>query len=366
MKKILFLTPYLPSDRAGGENFTRLLLEELSKTCQIDLIYFKYQADSFYIAPNSNIRILKIMKNSLFVKMKNFILYPFLHPVFSVRFDRCLLIYMKYLITVNQYDFLYLDHSQMFLYGKFFLSIKKILMSHDVMYQRYLRMGKRLNLYLVRCSEKKVISLPNSTIFTFSRKDATIINDIYNKSALVTNFFLDKMVVDSIPTEINDKIVFFGKWGRRDNLDGLIWFFDQVYNKIHRKIEILIIGLGLPDSICSKLSKYSNVKYLGYVKDPYYIISSSLSLVSPLFSGAGVKVKVIEALACGTPVIGTGISFEGIDANFRSFMFEADNAMQFVEIIDKLNISLSDRVGFKRRFLEKYHSLSILEYIKNL
>lgn len=47
MKKILFLTPYLPSNRAGGENFTRLLLEELSKTCQIDLIYFKYRTDPF-------------------------------------------------------------------------------------------------------------------------------------------------------------------------------------------------------------------------------------------------------------------------------------------------------------------------------
>ena len=58
MKKILFLTPYLPSNRAGGENFTRLLLEELSKTCQIDLIYFKYRTDPFYIVPNSNIKVL--------------------------------------------------------------------------------------------------------------------------------------------------------------------------------------------------------------------------------------------------------------------------------------------------------------------
>ena len=84
MKKILFLTPYLPSNRAGGENFTRLLLEELSKTCQIDLIYFKYRTDPFYIVPNSNIKVLKVMKNSSFIKLKNFILYPILHPILEL------------------------------------------------------------------------------------------------------------------------------------------------------------------------------------------------------------------------------------------------------------------------------------------
>jgi len=34
----------------------------------------------------------------------------------------------------------------------------------------------------------------------------------------------------------------------------------------------------------------------------------SKALISPLFTGAGIKVKVIEALACGIPVIGTDIA----------------------------------------------------------
>lgn len=66
--KILFLTPYLPSNRAGGENFTRLLLEQLSISCQIDLVYYKYYLDPYYVAPNDNVRILKVCPNSTIIK----------------------------------------------------------------------------------------------------------------------------------------------------------------------------------------------------------------------------------------------------------------------------------------------------------
>ena len=52
---------------------------------------------------------------------------------------------------------------------------------------------------------------------------------------------------------------------------------------------------------------------LGFVDNPYKIMSESLGLIAPLFHGAGIKVKVIESLACGTPVIGTEVAFEGID-----------------------------------------------------
>lgn len=366
MKKILFLTPYLPSNRAGGENFTRLLLEELSKTCQIDLIYFKYRTDPFYIVPNSNIKVLKVMKNSSFIKLKNFILYPILHPIFSIRFDWFLLRYIKYLTTINQYDFLYLDHSQMFIYGMYVSSLKKILMSHDVMYQRFLRMRNPLNLMAIRYSEKRTLSVDKSVVFTFSKKDSDIIRKIYGKPSLVTIFFLDRNVINAMPYKIENQIVFFGKWNRKDNFDGLIWFFENVYSKITRKLNILIIGIGLPDSINLSITKNHNVTYLGYTNNPYPIIANSILLVSPLFSGAGVKVKVVEALACGTPVLGTEISFEGIDSCFKKFMLDAENAADFVKTINRLAIPLNERQKFKDEFLREYHNQSILGYIEAL
>ena len=69
--RILFLTPYVPSDRAGGEKFTKLLLEDLSKENQVDLVYYKYSFDKEYVCPNENVRVLKVCKNSTLVKLWN-------------------------------------------------------------------------------------------------------------------------------------------------------------------------------------------------------------------------------------------------------------------------------------------------------
>ena len=118
--KILFLTPYLPSNRAGGENFTRLLLEQLSISCRIDLVYYKYYLDPYYVAPNDNVRILKVCPNSTIIKLKNCGGYPFIHPLFSVRFDRKLLKFLRQIVSEEDYDWLYLDHSQMFLMENIF------------------------------------------------------------------------------------------------------------------------------------------------------------------------------------------------------------------------------------------------------
>lgn len=274
MKHILFLTPYVPSSRAGGENFTRLLLEKLSVDNKIDLIYYRYADDPVYTCPNDNVRVMKEIINSTVVKLKHALMYPTMHPIFTIRFDRALLAYVKQIMAENKYDLFYLDHSQMFLYGKYFPEINKILMAHDVMAQRFSRTGNIVNRKFVLNAEGKLMSIPNSTIFTFSEKDCNIIKAAYGLESRATNFFLDQMVIDAVPTQTDKRIIFFGKWKRADNFEGLKWFFDNVYEKLDKSIHISIIG-------------------------------------------AGVKVKVVESLACGTPVIGNDIAFESISGIYN-------------------------------------------------
>lgn len=365
MKKILFLTPHVPSNRAGGENFTRLLLLALAENNEVDLIYYKYKEDPFY-EPSKNIRVLCAKENSTLVKLKNFILYPFVHPLFSVRFDWSLLLFIQKTISANNYDLLYLDHSQMALYGKFFPKIKKIIMSHDVMAQRYSRKGNKLIKRYILRSEGNLIKIPNTIVFSFSEKDKNIIRDVYNCDSKVTNFILENMVIDACPTKISKRIVFMGKWKRADNFDGLKWFFKHCYNSISKGVEIVIIGKWLPEEFLNIINNYGNVKYLGFVENPYKLIADSIAVISPLFSGAGVKVKVVESLACGTPVIGTNIAFEGISKQFESFMFLANTPHDYVKCIENIDISITERINFKTGFIKSYQSETITNYIEQI
>ena len=366
MKKILFLTPHVPSLRAGGAKFTYLLLKELSSYAQIDLIYFKYDDEPEYCVPNENIKILRIMKNSTLVKIFHVLQHPFMHPIFSVRFDYLFLKYIKKIIKVNDYNLLYLDHSQMFIYGAYFPKIKKLLMAHDVMAQRYERHGNMLSKKLILRDEKNLMKMPNSIVFTFSEKDNDIIINKYNVRAYSTNFFLDEDIINATPNLIKRNIVLMGKWDRTDNLDGLIWFLDNVYPLLAKDIKIAIYGKWMPENIIKRIKDEAQIEYYGFVKNPYPSIANSLAMISPLFSGAGVKVKVVEALACGTPVVGTNIAFEGISKDYTLFMKQADNAENFAKLINDMNISISERRQFKKKFLQNYHNKNIISLINQL
>lgn len=366
MKRILFLTPFAPSNKAGGENFTRLLLENLSVDFQIDLIYYRYADDPPYKCPNDNIKVVKDIVNSKIVKLKNWLCYPFIHPIFAIRFDRNVLALVRKLVNENSYDFLYLDHSQMALYGKYFPDMRKIMMSHDVMAQRFARSGGWLSRKLITAGEREMMSIPNTIVFSFSEKDRKIIKDTYGIDSRVTNFFLDESLVKAKPEKIERRIVFFGKWKRPDNFDGLKWFFDNVYNHLAKDIRISIIGKWMPDDFQNKIRGCENVEYLGFVEDPYPLIANSLATISPLFSGAGVKVKVVESLACGTPVIGGSIAFEGISSNFKDFMINADTPEEYADRINNMDISLEARCNFKQNFLDNYQRQLISTYINTL
>ena len=363
MKKILFLTPYVPSSRAGGENFTRLLLEELSKNNYIDLLYYRYADDPAYVCPNGNVKVVKEIINSTSLKIRNYLMYPFVHPIFSIRFNRRVLKFIKNLVTTNNYDLLYLDHSQMALYGKFFPEIQKILMSHDVMAQRFSRQGDVLSKALVLKGEGQLMRLPNTAVFSFSEKDRNIIRQEYGIDSKVTNFFLDDMVVNAKPNQIEKRLVFMGKWKRADNFDGIKWFFDNVYGKIDKSYKISIIGKWLPDNFVVHIKNLTNVEYLGFVDNPYEIIANSTATISPIFSGAGVKVKVVESLACGTPVIGNEIAFEGISDEFSDFMIYANTPEDYAYKINGLDIAISERSEFKESFMNIYQKQQISNYI---
>lgn len=365
MKKILFITPFTPSNKAGGENFTRLLLNKLSSDFMIDLIYYRYSEDLPYISPNNNIRVVKEIKNSLYVKLKNWLSYPFIHPIFAIRFDRSVLRILKQLQKDNNYDFLYLDHSQMALYGQYFPHMRKILMSHDVMAQRFSRRGSWWNRKLIINGERRVMTMPNTTIFTFSEKDRGIIKNTYGVDSEVSNFFLDDKIVNAIPERIENRIVFFGKWKRPDNFEGLQWFFQNVYYKIDKSIQISIVGNWLPEFFQEEIKKYENVEYLGFVEDPYPLIANSLATISPLFTGAGVKVKVVESIACGTPVIGTEIAFEGLPEKYNRMMLLANDADSYLKAMT-VDIPIEERCHIKKEFIEDYTSESIPQFLHRI
>lgn len=366
MKKILFITAFTPSDIAAAEKNTKIMLYDLGRSYCVDLVYFAYSTDIEY-APAPNVNVLKKVPYSFPIKIKNMLLCPVYHPFFTVRFNRRLLRGLQTAINKNGYDAIVFDHSLTFLYAnKLHFNGPKLMISHDVMAQRAERTSNAIMAKLCLWSEGKMLKAKNAHLFAFCQKDVDLIKKYYKKDAHVILDYIDDKILNTTPEKIKDNFVMLANWKRPDNADGAVWLINELDGCLDSRISIDVIGKNFPVERIKDDLKNIKLNILGFVDDPYKLISESKAMLSPLLTGAGIKVKVMESLACGTPVIGTDISFEGFSDKYKSFMILANTQQQFADCIKELITSLEERLSFRNMFIHDYQAESIPNWIKKL
>lgn len=357
--KILILTAYPPCRKTAGQNYTRLLIEDFIKhDIYPDLIYFDYPKHQIEISNQA--KVLKHFPLGRLHRLLGIVSHPWCFPLFSVRYRKDLVNYLRRI--ASNYDILYFDFSQTFLYANFIKHPCKIFMVHDVIAQKYRRKNLFLSLWS-RTTERIVLSKA-SKLFCFSEKDAKLISRHYFLPATVVPFYIEEHItnMDYSHLSVQNYFVFYGAWNRKENSTGLEWFLDKVYPKL-ASIHIQIIGGGMSKRLQKKLNHFPRIKYRGFIENPYPIIASAQALIAPLFQGAGVKVKVIEALATGTPIIGTSIAFEGITVQLEN-LFLAETANDFVHCIQ--NYAMVDREykqNLKTKFYDQYNSCNFVKLL---
>ena len=113
---------------------------------------------------------------------------------------------------------------------------------------------------------------------------------------------------------INKNILFYGAMNRMENEISAEWFIKNVMPEIKDTgAKYVIVGNKPSD----ELKKYEsdNVIITGFVQDIQPYFSSAMCLAAPIQAGAGVKVKILEAMAMGVPVLTNNIGIEGIEVN---------------------------------------------------
>lgn len=368
MKKILFITVSAPGNHGGGgEVYTAELLRELSSFCQIDLVYFRYADGAKYESCSANVNVLLEQIIDKKFKVKGFLSKPLVFPFFSARYSKAISTFLKERIEKVKYDALYFDHSQTFAYVKDLSHPCKILMCHDIVAQKYSR-SKSFFSGWVRNSEKKLLSYGNK-VFTLSEKDCDLIRTLYKLESSSTSLYISENVLKTTPTQIGDYFVMFGAWGRPENYLTLQWMIKYVIPWLSDSSRIKVIGGGkMPEDIKAQIEQSPMLEYVGFVDNPYPVIANAIAEIAPLKYGAGVKVKCVEALACGAPVIGTEVAFEGIPvyAQTRELMLQVNNAEEVLSAMKSINIGIEKRLEAKKIFCEKYSQKSIVEFIKIL
>ena len=122
------------------------------------------------------------------------------------------------------------------------------------------------------------------------------------------------------------------------NQQGLIWFIGNVWKKISNEMKdtrFFVAGRNAPNRLKDMLDK-NQIDFLGEVDDANTFMQNKEVMVVPLFSGSGMRVKIIEAMAAGKVVISTSIGIEGIDLTHNKNVIVANSSDEFVSAIKNL------------------------------
>lgn len=130
-------------------------------------------------------------------------------------------------------------------------------------------------------------------------------------------------------------LLFVGTMEHTTNIEAIEFFVHKIADKLLElgiDIKLNVVGphIELIDHI-----KHPSLKKIGYIKDLTNIYGKSLAVFCPLFSGAGIKGKITEALARGVPVITTTIGAQGY-IDYDKYMLVSDKTSSLIQYIQDI------------------------------
>jgi polysaccharide biosynthesis protein PslH len=132
--------------------------------------------------------------------------------------------------------------------------------------------------------------------------------------------------VSAIPSA--NQIIFTGSFRYHANYEAMLWFVRHVYPIIRESLpetQLIITG----DHANMPFPPTDGVVLAGFVDDINKYIKSSWVSIAPLWSGGGTRLKILEAMGLGTPVVSTTKGAEGLDAQPGEHLLIADTAETF-------------------------------------
>jgi len=162
-----------------------------------------------------------------------------------------------------------------------------------------------------------------------------------------------------------NKLLYIGTFGYPPNVDAVLHFTDCILPLIRqqiRDVRLVVVGHRPPEAI-RRLAERGEIILAPPTADvlPYY--REARICVVPLRAGGGTRIKILEAMALGRPVVSTRAGCEGLDVKSDEQLMIADTPAEFAQNVVQL---LSDSwtrgrlVAMARSFVESRHDWSAI------
>lgn len=172
-----------------------------------------------------------------------------------------------------------------------------------------------------------------------------------NSHLFTLPFGLDAHEFPPVSTGLVHHVFHLGAMDWQPNIQGVQWFLDHVWPTVLKELPEAQLKLAGRKFEASDAYVRTNTTVLGEVEDAWDVLTQPGIMVIPLLTGSGMRIKAIEAMAAGRPVVSTSIGMEGIHGEDGKHFFIADDANSFAQRIIDLhkNPGLAVSVGTEAR-----------------
>ena len=269
------------------------------------------------------------------------------------------------IIKENQFDFIVFEGLHLSVYASHLqmsTSTPFIMRSHNVESELWERRSKKESNFL-----KKIYTfylsnkINNYEINSFhlykyfisiSQRDLAL----YKQKGLAAKTFVLPYTLEDpfleVPLKDENSIFFIGSFDWLPNYEGIKWFIENVWAEInlqfpHWTFYIAGRNMNVNESIFYK----NGIKILGEIKDVTQLMRDYNIMIVPLFSGSGIRIKIIEALFHAKTIISTSLGAEGVYDSSSSDIIIANTKNEFIESISSLIINSEKlkKIGEKNR-----------------
>jgi glycosyltransferase involved in cell wall biosynthesis len=157
----------------------------------------------------------------------------------------------------------------------------------------------------------------------------------YKSIEVVPNCVELKNYLDIQETPQPDTLIFTGAISFMPNYEAMVWFLGQVYPHVQAQVpEVKLTITG--DPARRRLPPARNVTQTGFVNDVRPLIARAWGSLVPIHSGGGTRLKILEAMALGTPVVATSKGAEGLDVQPGQHLLIGDTPESYAREVVRL------------------------------
>jgi len=195
-----------------------------------------------------------------------------------------------------------------------------------------------------------------SAVAMTSERDAQFVRAAAprTRTAVVPNGVDAGAFVPGTRATVRGTLLFFGEMGYYPNTDAMLFFATQVLPLVRRanpSARLVIVGPSAPPAVRALAS--DSVEVVGAVTDVRPYLATAHAVVVPLRVGGGTRLKILESLAMGKPVVTTSLGAEGLAVAHERELLVADGPAALANAVSRVldDDALGERLAVAGRCL---------------